>query len=139
MKDYMASRRALRRQKLIDLAGAKCRVCESTDNLEFNHLDRTTKSFVLSGHNLDTAWDKILEEFGKCELVCSEHHKEYTRGQYSNLELRPWNDKTALPYVHGTVRCYQETKCKCIHCKLAKRLYRNKQVGYDEVVQSPIV
>lgn len=133
MKNYMAARRVERRRQLIEMSGGSCVKCNSKEDLEFNHLDREQKLFNLSGCHLDKAWSKILDEWKKCELVCKVHHLEYTRKQYENLEIRPWNDNTGLPYVHGTVRCYQETKCKCDPCREAKRLYRSKYIGYDEV------
>jgi hypothetical protein len=128
---YMKNRRAKRRQKLIELGGDKCSKCHSLSNLEFNHIDRSTKLFVLSGKGLDKSWEKILEELDKCELLCNNCHVEKTREQYQNKEIRPWNDKRHLPYIHGTTRSYEEIKCRCDLCKKAKSLYRNKKIDYS--------
>lgn len=134
MAEYMAARREKRRNSLIDLAGGKCNQCGTIEELEFNHLDRSTKLFNLSGAGLDKPWAKILEEAAKCELVCSTCHRKYTNEQFASGEIRPWNDKTDLPYEHGTVRMYQERKCKCKLCVTAKRMYRNKEIQYDQVI-----
>lgn len=148
MAAYMATRREARRSKLIDLAGGKCQQCGSTNTLEFNHRDRVEKAFSLSGAGLDKAWDKILAELAKCELLCSECHARYTKSQYDNGEIIPWNKgrsqttRLELTWEHGTARMYSERKCKCEWCRQAKRLYRNKIIGYNDVAQtqhSPVV
>lgn len=131
MASYMAERRAKRRNALIALFGGMCQKCPSTENLEFNHLDRTKKKFVLSGCHLDKAWSVILAEADKCELVCRECHNAYTRGQYATGELYPPN-KNLSPFLHGTARTYSETNCRCIPCKAAKREYRAKRLTYTE-------
>ena len=133
MKEYMAKRRIKRRQDLIDLSGGVCERCGSPYDLEFNHKDRTVKLFVLSGAGLDKSWNRILEEHSKCELLCRDCHLAYTAKQYADGEIKAWN-KIDEPYVHGTMRCYQETKCKCDKCRLEKRLYRNKQISYLEKI-----
>jgi hypothetical protein len=133
MAVYMANRRAERRRQLIELAGGACARCGAPGE-EFNHRDRTTVSFRLSGKGLDGPWESILIELAKCELLCRVHHREYTKKQYTDGEIRPWNDKRDVPYVCGTARKYQEQKCKCPRCKTAKAMYRAKKIKYDEVI-----
>lgn len=134
MAEYMSERRNSRRDKLVILSGGKCIECGDTDRLEFNHRDRASKSFGLSGAGLDKSWTAILVELDKCDLLCYTCHRRYTASQWSSGEIRPWNDKTNLPYEHGTARMYQERKCKCGLCVTAKRMYRNKEVGYDQII-----
>jgi hypothetical protein len=134
MAEYMKARRLERRQQLLVLAGNECRVCKSTDNLEFNHIDRSSKLITLSGKGLDGRWETILEELDKCELLCNNCHLDKTREQYRNKEIRPWNDKKHLPYLHGTARCYSEKACRCEECRNAKKLYRAKLIDYWKVV-----
>lgn len=133
MARYMAERRSSRRGILIEHFGGECQKCGSGSDLEFNHLDRTTKLFNLSGCHLDKSWKRILEEAAKCELVCNSCHLAYTRAQHAAGEIVPHNKNTD-PYVHGTMRCYQETGCKCPPCKAAKKLYRAKGCTYRTVV-----
>ena len=137
MKQYMKNRRILRRDKLIEMSGSKCARCGNRSNLEFNHKDRKTKLFDLSGSALDKSWSKILEELEKCELLCKCCHGKYTATQYETKEITVWNAEVHGEYVHGTMRTYNELNCRCSECKLAKKLYRNKMVTYNELVQSP--
>ena len=134
---YMQNRRLVRRNKLIKYLGGFCTVCKSTTNLEFNHIDRSNKLFTLSGSGLDKSWVKILEEVDKCELVCHTCHLGKTREQFKTKQIRPWNDKKHLPFIHGTARSYNEINCRCNDCKKAKRLYRNKQLGYSDTIYIP--
>ena len=136
MAEYMKARRLKRRQDLVNLAGNKCGVCKATDNLEFNHIDRSTKLMTLSGKGLDGNWERILTELGKCELLCHDCHLRKTKEQHKNKEIRPWNSNKHLPYIHGTVRTYSEIACRCIDCKYAKKIYREKLVDYSTVVSS---
>ena len=133
MAVYMAERRASRRAILIEQFGSKCQKCGSTDNLEFNHLDRSTKKFVLSGCHLDKSWKAILEEAAKCELLCRGCHNEYTRQQFARGELVPSNKNTS-EYLHGTARTYTEINCRCPRCRRAKVAYRAKETHYTEQV-----
>ena len=126
----MKERRLNRRLRLIEMSGGCCKKCGSKNNLEFNHKNREEKNFVLSGHNLDKSWDKIIEEWEKTELLCSKCHLEHTRKLYKDKKITVWNSMKGLPYLHGTVRTYQEKKCKCEECKMAKKLYRNKKISY---------
>jgi hypothetical protein len=130
MAEYMANRREERRTKLVKLAGSQCSKCGSLEDLEFNHLDRTQKSFSLSGAGLDGTWQSILNELNKCELLCHSCHLDYTAQQYKNKEITAHN-KNNDPYIHGTMRMYQEAKCKCKLCREAKRRYRNKETNYS--------
>lgn len=130
----MKARRLERRQELLILSGNRCKICNSTDSLEFNHIDRSTKLITLSGKGLDGSWETILKELDKCELLCNNCHLEKTREQYKNKEIRPWNSNRHLPYIHGTVRTYSEIACRCDDCKYAKKLYREKLVDYSTVV-----
>lgn len=129
----MSKRRVERRQKLLDMAGGCCSVCGIQEDLEFNHLIVETKCFDLSGKALDKAWKTILEEFEKCNLLCREHHLEYTRMQYDTGELSTWNKGLHGEYLHGSPRTYH-AGCRCSRCKEAKKKYRNKECGNADVV-----
>jgi len=137
---YMQDRRARRREKLLDMRGNRCEKCGSSEDLEFNHIDRSTKSFGLSGKALDTAWSKILEELNKCELLCRPCHVEYTRGQYESEEILSWNKgrrqdtREDVELVHGTAKMYTNENCRCTDCKYAKKLYRQKLIDFTSVV-----
>jgi hypothetical protein len=134
MKAYMAQRRVNRREQLLALSDNVCADCGAVENLEFNHIDRATKKFNLSGCHLDKSWKLILEEWNKCELLCSNCHLIYTNGQWARKELVPHNSLRHVPFVHGTARCYNEMPCRCVSCRLAKKSYRNKEIDYHSPI-----
>ena len=72
--------RRQRKQKLIDLKGGKCERCgynRCLAALDFHHRDRSTKKFSLSGGNLTNRdWANITAELAKCNLLCSNCHRE---------------------------------------------------------------
>ncbi len=67
------------KRKLINELGCKCNKCGFTyDGLQaftFHHIDKSTKSFQLSGNYLKP-YDILLEEIKKCELLCFNCHME---------------------------------------------------------------
>jgi hypothetical protein len=134
----MARWRRERRQQLIELAGGKCIRCGSTDRLEFDHRDRSTKQFELSGSGLNRSWAKLLIELQKCDLLCHVHHRVKTV-QYK--EAGGGQNKILVPQ-HGTVHCYTVNKCRCVDCRFARAHYRGRNswertISYSEVVKAP--
>ena len=70
-----------KRERLIKLMGGKCVKCNSTQFLEFDHIDPNNYSFCIGGH-LWKKFDKLLEESKKCQLLCYSCHKEKTENQW---------------------------------------------------------
>lgn len=73
--------RAWRRKlKLLDIFGSHCEICGYNKNiaaLEFHHKDSTQKEFKLDARKLaNTKWENILIEAKKCQLLCSNCHRE---------------------------------------------------------------
>lgn len=133
MRIYMANRRTERRIKLMQYLGDCCINCGSEESLEFDHIDAATKSFIISGFNLDKSWAKLLLEVKKCQLLCTACHNDKTK---NNHEHSGGHNKILKP-VHGTAHMYVVYKCRCIDCKYARSLYRNEQLGYNEQVAAP--
>jgi hypothetical protein len=79
------SRRALKRE-IIALAGGKCIICgydKCVAALDFHHRDPLQKT-----SNLNRAFNiskKVIEEISKCDLVCSNCHREIHFNQKNNL------------------------------------------------------
>lgn len=72
--EYDKSRYQTRKNIMIQALDGKCVQCESTENLEFDHIDPETKSFsVMKLWN--RSWDVLLPELEKCQLLCKECHK----------------------------------------------------------------
>jgi len=71
-------RRRLMRESALQELGGKCVICGTTENLEFNHIDPSTKEREVS-----TKCGLRHKEHLKCELLCKEHHR-----LWSNAEAR---------------------------------------------------
>ena len=75
-----ASVRVLKDKKkatLLEHLGGKCVGCGATENLQFDHIDRTKKSFTI-GKCMGYALEKLIEEADKCQLLCKECHQYKT-------------------------------------------------------------
>jgi predicted HNH restriction endonuclease len=66
--------------QLILHKGARCEMCGYRKNFaapEFHHNDPDTKLFQLDLRSLSNReWSAVLEEAGKCRLLCSNCHAE---------------------------------------------------------------
>lgn len=128
--DYYQSAYQLHRyHKIIKEAkeklGDKCAQCGSTDNLEFDHIDPTIKSFVITEE-----WgcsEKVFnEELDKCQLLCKEHHILKSIKEAGKLPAKNTNNR------HGTLSMYRYCKCElCVaehtkYCREWKRNNKNK-------------
>jgi hypothetical protein len=82
LQSYEAQQLRGRRRKvqLIRHKGARCEMCGYRKNfaaLEFHHNDPGTKLFQLDLRSLSNRkWSAVLEEAGKCRLLCSNCHAE---------------------------------------------------------------
>jgi hypothetical protein len=125
MAVYMAERRKTRRSKLIEMSGGKCVKCGSTDDLNFDHKDPKERSFRLNGKDLDGSWEKILEEWRKCQLLCRNCHIQKTKENDEYGEA--WNKGISksgefLP-EHGCEASYAHG-CRCEECCRARYEYK---------------
>lgn len=133
MKTYMAERRRRRRVKATEYLGGKCVQCGSTIDLQFDHIDPNTKDFEISkAKALDGPWERLEEELKKCQLLCELHHIDKTRSE--NKQRIPWNKGLFGELKHGTAAMYEAEACRCESCREAKRLYRRKELKYQEVL-----
>ena len=63
----------------VDYKGGKCEICgynKCIDALEFHHIDPNEKEFGISSKGYTRSWEKIKNEIDKCNLLCSNCHKE---------------------------------------------------------------
>lgn len=77
MTDYMVRRYHARRIEAIKLLGGKCAVCNTTEKLELDHIDRTAKTFDI-GKLFSRGKARYLKELELCQLLCYDCHKEKT-------------------------------------------------------------
>lgn len=67
------------KQICVDYKGGKCQKCgydKYIGSLEFHHQDSNDKLFEISKARHKQFSDKVKEELDKCELLCSNCHKE---------------------------------------------------------------
>jgi hypothetical protein len=77
MNAYMKERWKQRRQKAIEYLGGRCIQCGTTENLEFDHIDPSTKVATIAKISAASE-QRFWAEVDKCQLLCSTHHREKT-------------------------------------------------------------
>lgn len=104
MRTYIRVRKHARRQRLIEMLGGCCVRCGTKENLEFDHVDPSTKRFSVCA-GLTRAWDELVEEARKCQLLCRPCH--IAKGAKDRPEP-----------AHGLYR-YWYWACRCDVCRAA--------------------
>lgn len=100
-------RYADRKAQAVAYLGGKCIDCGSTQSLEFDHMDPSTKKAAIATLLLHS-WEKILPELAKCALRCESCHKTRTDGQQG--------------VEHGG-GASGKRRCKCQLCRTKKNEY----------------
>lgn len=104
---YHLERYRRNRRDALATLGGKCVKCGTTDDLEIDHIDRSTKSFdialLLSGYSRK----RVALELAKCQVLCKTHHREKTAAE------RPGPR-------HGTEHMYLRYRCRCDLCRAEK-------------------
>ena len=98
-----------RKEYLIKYLGGECVDCGAKTLLEFDHINRSEKSFNIS-ENWSLSLVNLLKEVDKCELRCKSCHKIKTQ------------EVDGLKSEHGKFSMYRHHKCRCVLCKEANRL-----------------
>lgn len=116
MRLYMKERARKRVAAAKEQLGGKCVRCGSVDDLQFDHIDPTTKLFTLAkGSSFsEERWQAEVE---KCQLLCQACHTAKTLEDLGRLSAKD---------NHGTLSCYTHAKCRCELCKQARRDYQRK-------------
>ncbi len=76
--DAVTKRRRKLKLLAIDYKGGKCSKCgydKCADALDFHHKDPNQKDFGISSGDT-RSWDSIKVELDKCDLLCSNCHRE---------------------------------------------------------------
>jgi hypothetical protein len=96
-----------RRAKAKAFLGGKCARCPTTEGLEFDHVDPSSKSIDISDAIAKHwSWPKLVEELKKCQLLCGDCH-----------EGKTVEERAAQPC--GTYWKYRKYGCRCSACKKA--------------------
>lgn len=72
-KAWRKARHIRRREMALEYLGEVCVSCGATDDLEFDHIDPATKGYSITS-NVTRAWDKLVIELDKCQLLCQPCH-----------------------------------------------------------------
>lgn len=83
MADYMLKRYHRRRSGWLLKLGNCCIDCGITESLEFDHDDRTTKSFDVAKALSGWSNRKLVAEMTKCVLRCTSCHAEKSAAEES--------------------------------------------------------
>lgn len=76
---YVTRNRHSNKQKLVDHFGGACIRCgynKSLRALQFHHRDPSQKSFGIAQKGKTRAYEKLLAEAEKCDLICANCHAE---------------------------------------------------------------
>lgn len=87
------------------LLGGQCVVCGARSDLHIDHIDPSTKDFTISARWTAPA-EVLLAELAKCQLLCSEHHREKSAREAS--------------IEHGATK-WGKKGCSCDTCKRVRR------------------
>jgi len=118
------------RKKLIEKFGGKCTLCGSIEDLQFDHVDPSTKSIEISNAVANKSESVVWKEAKKCQLLCGSCHQEKSL------------DESGRAY-HGSLGMYSHSKCRCNKCKEAWNIHsreyrraRRKKAAEAETVQA---
>jgi len=82
-REYLVKAVQKRRKKVREMAveflGGRCIRCgydRCTEALEIHHLESSDKDFGISDKGYTRSWNRVREELQKCELLCSNCHRE---------------------------------------------------------------
>lgn len=124
-KEWQKNRYAEFRKEAILKLGSVCISCRSGDNLEFDHIDPSTKSFNIGGTR-SISGDRFFGEVDKCQLLCRVCHKDKTileRGQ------TPTKDN------HGK-RSSCMSGCRCKECRSSQNEYMKKYYADKRLIDT---
>jgi hypothetical protein len=119
MREYMAMRYYKRMDKAITQLGGKCVKCGNCniDELEFDHIDPSTKSFEIGKRAASISEEKLQKELSKCQLLCKKCHEKKSAADTGKQYVKGTQ-------VHGTLSTYRY--CKCDLCKKTMSAYNKK-------------
>lgn len=102
-----------RRAPMIEYLGGKCVKCGVTEDLQFDHVDPSTKSFGIH-QNMTLNNPIVRAELDKCQLLCRPHHEDKTAEEHSG-------------FTHGTIYAWMRMKCRCDVCRPVWRAWHDER------------
>lgn len=106
-REYHREYSRKRRAALLALLGEECAKCGSREDLQFDHVDPSEKSFNISS-NMTASNQIVRQELAKCQLLCGDCHRAKSAVE-------------AAGFTHGTLYGWMKKKCGCSTCFASKR------------------
>ncbi|AIX31442.1 hypothetical protein Syn7803US40_98 [Synechococcus phage ACG-2014f] len=72
--EYSKITRRQQRLRMIEHLGGKCVGCGTTEQLQFDHIDRKDKKYSIT-KRLGVSDETLLPEVNKCQLLCKQCHE----------------------------------------------------------------
>lgn len=110
MRGYNLRRYYRLKEKALAHLGGSCVNCGSEEDLEFDHVDPSTKEFDIA-RGITWAWHRVEAELDKCQLLCKTCH--VAKG-HENADQRQ------VPHGGGVSG---KRNCPCSPCKMRKAEY----------------
>ena len=93
---WAQQKRAIRKFCCLIMLGGRCVHCGSQEELQFDHVERTTKEYQIGDLWLGSL-EKLLTEIFKCQLLCWPCH---IKKSIECGDLIPWG-RQRKQYVHA--------------------------------------
>lgn len=137
-------RQAIFKELCVEYKGGKCEKCgydKYIGALEFHHRDPSQKKFSIGNAKLRKFDNKIIEELDKCELLCSNCHREAHNVYDINKLRKIWVGYDEQKQRAAKLIGQEKNVCncgnkksrkakKCLKCENKKAIERN----IDEVI-----
>lgn len=117
MRNYMTERYRSRMAFAHKQLGGKCARCGSADDLELDHIDPSTKEFVIAKKAAGVSEVRFLRELAKCQLLCKTCHELKS---IVEMGKQPIGDR------HGTISMATHRRCRCEPCLEVRRRYNRE-------------
>lgn len=108
-REYQRERYRIKKTEAVAELGGRCVKCSSTEDLQFDHIDPTSKVKNVTVMFNTVKWK---DEIKKCQLLCRKCHIDKS--------IIDKGHKKAVG-THGTLSSYKY--CKCDLCRDAKSEY----------------
>ena len=115
-REYQRKRYSQRRNAAIISLGGCCIKCGSQDDLQFDHVDPSTKSLEVGRMFSKYSQSAIDEEMEKCCLLCIGCHRSKSAIEATGQPA--WNKGTRKE--HGSYYGVYTLKCQCLKCSKYK-------------------
>lgn len=117
-REYLRERYRKQQDDFIDHMGGVCIGCGAVDNLQFDHIDPSAKSFTISRLWSMKQLPRVYEELEKCQLLCEQCHIKKSAKESSERNAG---------FTHGTVYGWMKKHCACGSCLGHKRDWQERR------------